>query len=112
MTRHVPLRAALLASLSLVVAAFQPPPSASPAAAAPVAAPATDPPVRVTSFNLRYDTPNDGANAWPHRRDWVAGLIRFHALDAVGVQEALATQLGDLDARLPGFARVGVGRAD
>jgi endonuclease/exonuclease/phosphatase family metal-dependent hydrolase len=64
------------------------------------------------SFNLRYDTPNDGANAWPHRRDWVAGLIRFHALDAVGVQEALATQLGDLDARLPGFARVGVGRAD
>jgi endonuclease/exonuclease/phosphatase family metal-dependent hydrolase len=64
------------------------------------------------SFNLRYDTPNDSANAWPNRKDWVAGLIRFHGADVVGVQEALAHMLTDLDARLPGFARVGVGRAD
>jgi endonuclease/exonuclease/phosphatase family metal-dependent hydrolase len=64
------------------------------------------------TFNLRYDTPSDGANAWPHRRDWVAALIRFHAPDALGVQEALAHMLTDLDARLPDFARVGVGRAD
>jgi endonuclease/exonuclease/phosphatase family metal-dependent hydrolase len=70
------------------------------------------PPLRVMTFNLRYDTPNDGTNAWPHRRDWVAALIHFHAPDAVGVQEALAHMLTDLDARLPGFARVGVGRAD
>jgi endonuclease/exonuclease/phosphatase family metal-dependent hydrolase len=64
------------------------------------------------TFNLRLDTPADSGNAWPHRRDWVAALIRFHAPDAVGVQEALAHMLTDLDARLPGFARVGVGRAD
>ena len=64
------------------------------------------------SFNLRYDTPNDSANAWPNRKDWVAGLIRFHGADVVGVQEALAHMLTDLDARLPGFSRVGVGRAD
>jgi endonuclease/exonuclease/phosphatase family metal-dependent hydrolase len=64
------------------------------------------------TFNLRYDTPNDSANAWPHRRDWVAALIRFHAPDAVGVQEALAHMLTELDARLPELARVGVGRAD
>jgi endonuclease/exonuclease/phosphatase family metal-dependent hydrolase len=64
------------------------------------------------SFNLRLDVASDGPNAWPHRRDWVASLIRFHAPDAVGVQEALANMLTDLDARLPGFARVGVGRAD
>jgi endonuclease/exonuclease/phosphatase family metal-dependent hydrolase len=70
------------------------------------------PPLRVMSFNLRYDTPNDSANAWPNRKDWVAGLIRFHGADVVGVQEALAHMLTDLDARLPGFARVGVGRAD
>jgi endonuclease/exonuclease/phosphatase family metal-dependent hydrolase len=69
-------------------------------------------PLRVMTFNLRYDTPSDGANAWPHRRDWVAALIRFHAPDAVGVQEALVHMLTDLDSRLPGFARVGVGRAD
>lgn len=73
---------------------------------------AAAPPLRVMTFNLRYDTPSDGANAWPHRHDWVAALIRFHAPDALGVQEALAHMLTDLDARLPGFARVGVGRAD
>jgi endonuclease/exonuclease/phosphatase family metal-dependent hydrolase len=70
------------------------------------------PPLRVMTFNIRYDTPSDSGNAWPHRRDWVGALIRFHAPDAVGVQEALAHMLTDLDARLPGFARVGVGRAD
>lgn len=70
------------------------------------------PPLRIMSFNLRLDVASDGPNAWPHRRDWVASLIRFHAPDALGVQEALAHMLTDLDARLPGFARVGVGRSD
>jgi hypothetical protein len=78
--------------------------------AAPDVVPAL--PLRIMSFNLRLDVASDGPNAWPHRRDWVASLIRFHAPDAVGVQEALAHMLTDLDARLPGFARVGVGRAD
>ena len=64
------------------------------------------------TFNVRYDTPNDSGNAWPHRKDWVASLIRFHAPDVVGVQEALMHMLTDLDVRLPDFARVGVGRAD
>jgi endonuclease/exonuclease/phosphatase family metal-dependent hydrolase len=83
-----------------------PPPVASPAPLHAAAA------LRVMSFNLRYDNPNDGVNAWPHRRDWVASLIRFHDADAVGAQEALASMLRDLDARLTGFARVGVGRTD
>ena len=64
------------------------------------------------TFNLRLDLASDGPNAWPFRRDWVAALVRFHAADVLGVQEALAPMLGDLDARLPGFSRVGVGRAD
>ena len=69
-------------------------------------------PLRIMSFNLRLDLASDGPNAWPHRRDWVAALIRFHSPDAIGVQEALAHMLTDLDARLPELARVGVGRAD
>ena len=64
------------------------------------------------SFNLRLDVASDGPNAWPLRKDWVAALVRFYAPDALGVQEALAHMLADLDSRLPGFARVGVGRAD
>jgi endonuclease/exonuclease/phosphatase family metal-dependent hydrolase len=72
----------------------------------------TAPPLRIMTFNLRLDLASDGPNAWPYRRDWVASLIRFHAPDAIGVQEALAHMLSELDSRLPGFARVGVGRAD
>lgn len=74
--------------------------------------PATDAPLRVMTFNIRFDNPGDGVNAWPNRKDWVGSLIRFHDADIIGVQEALLRQLTDLDARLPGFARVGVGRAD
>ncbi len=73
---------------------------------------AAAPPLRVMSFNLRLDLASDGENAWPHRRDRVAALIRFHAPDVVGVQEALLPMLADLETRLPGFARVGVGRDD
>ena len=95
-----------------------------PAACAPATMPEVEPrahvatavpdtsPLRIMSFNLRYDTPNDGVNAWPNRRDWVGALISFHEADAVGVQEALVGMLRDLDTRLPGFDRVGVGRAD
>ena len=83
---------------------------AAPTASAERAAAAT--PLRVMTFNIRYDNPGDGVNAWPNRRDWVASLVRFHGADVVGVQEALAHMLTELDTRLPGFARVGVGRAD
>ncbi|MBY0492422.1 MAG: endonuclease/exonuclease/phosphatase family protein [Gemmatimonadaceae bacterium] len=72
----------------------------------------TTAPLRVMTFNLRYDNPGDGVNAWPNRRDGVGALLRFHGADVIGVQEALQRQLEDLDVRLPGFARVGVGRAD
>ncbi len=70
------------------------------------------PALRVMSFNLRYNNTGDGPNAWPHRKAWVAQLIRFHDADVIGVQEALDGMLADLDTLLPEFARVGVGRAD
>lgn len=64
----------------------------------------------VMSFNIRYNNPDDGDDAWPNRRDHVAELIA--SADLIGVQEALAGQLVDLETRLPGFAWFGVGRAD
>lgn len=64
--------------------------------------------VRVMSFNLRLNVDSDGEDAWPNRRDAVAQIIG--GADIVGVQEALPGMLADLDARLPTFARVGVGR--
>lgn len=69
-------------------------------------------PLRVMTFNLRYNNTGDGANAWPMRKAWVAQLIRFHDADVIGVQEALSGMLADLDTLLPEYSRVGIGRTD
>lgn len=68
--------------------------------------------LRVMSFNIRYDEPRDGVNAWANRKQKVADVIRFHKVDLVGVQEALLSQLRDLERSLPDFAWCGVGRTD
>lgn len=68
--------------------------------------------LRVMTFNIRYDEPRDGVNAWPNRKQKVADVIRFHKADLVGVQEALLTQLRDLERLLPDLAWCGVGRTD
>lgn len=67
--------------------------------------------INVASYNLRYNTPNDGVNAWPNRKENVKGLIRFHEFDIFGLQEALVGQLKDV-AELPEFAYYGKGRDD
>ncbi|MEX0939608.1 MAG: endonuclease/exonuclease/phosphatase family protein [Pirellulales bacterium] len=69
-------------------------------------------PLRVMTFNIRYNNPGDGENAWPHRKQHAASMIRFHKADVVGLQEALQDQLDDLAAELPQFAWCGVGRDD
>lgn len=68
--------------------------------------------LRVMTFNIRYDEPRDGANAWPKRKQMVASMIRFYNADLVGVQEALKGQLDDLETLLPEYSWMGVGRAD
>ena len=61
------------------------------------------------SYNIRCDTPMDGDNAWPYRKERVEALVRFYGFDVLGVQEAKPSQMSDLRA-MPGFASVGVGR--
>src|SRR5512143_3734076 len=68
--------------------------------------------LRIMTFNIRMDTPADGPNAWPWRKDIAAGTISFHRVDIAGLQEVLVSQLRDLEALLPGYARIGVGRDD
>jgi endonuclease/exonuclease/phosphatase family metal-dependent hydrolase len=67
---------------------------------------------RVMTFNVRYDTADDGENAWPHRRAMVASVVRYHAPDVVGLQEPLAHQYAYLREHLPEYAWEGVGRVD
>ncbi|MFO7906817.1 MAG: endonuclease/exonuclease/phosphatase family protein [Pirellulaceae bacterium] len=69
------------------------------------------PPVEVMTFNIRYNNPRDGENAWPHRKDMVADIIRERA-DIACLQEARLEQIRDLEQRLPDFEWYGVGRDD
>jgi len=66
--------------------------------------------VRVLTYNVRRDVASDGAFDWAGRRDAVAGTIRFHRPDAVGLQEPLAGQYADLREALPEFEWVGASR--
>lgn len=69
-----------------------------------------DHPIRIMTFNIRFDNPDDGPDAWPHRKDFVASMFRFHQNDIVGTQEGMHHQLVELDEMLPEFEWVGVGR--
>ncbi len=75
-----------------------------------VAAQAID--LKVMSWNIRYNNPDDGENAWPLRKKQVSELVLTYAPDVLGVQEALLGQVNDLASQLPGYDWVGVGRDD
>lgn len=81
---------------------------AAPAWSAAAASPA---PINVATYNLRYNNPGDGPDAWPNRKDTVKALIRYHEFDILGTQEGLADQIADLG-QMEEFDHVGVGRDD
>jgi endonuclease/exonuclease/phosphatase family metal-dependent hydrolase len=66
----------------------------------------------VMSFNIRYGTAKDGDNHWSLRREQLFDLLRERAADLVGLQEALAFQIDEIEAAVPGYAAIGVGRDD
>lgn len=68
--------------------------------------------MNVMTWNIRYNEPNDGANAWPKRKDWAAEIIVNNKVDIAGFQEVLVGQLEDLKARLPEMDAYGLGRDD
>lgn len=70
------------------------------------------PAIRVMTFNIRMDNPEDSLNQWTNRKDFACDMIRFHCPDVIGAQEVLHHQLVDMQQRLPEYASVGVGRED
>lgn len=71
-----------------------------------------DTPFTIIQYNIRMNTPSDGDNAWPLRKEKVAGLLTFHGADIFNIQEGLPEQMDDLTSLLPAFDHVGVGRDD
>jgi len=65
------------------------------------------------SFNVRYENLDDsGPLAWSQRIPGAVRMLRAHAPDVFGVQEALHGQAADLWASLPEFEFYGRGRDD
>lgn len=91
----------ILFFLCISLACEQPPEKKEPAS-----------PLRVMSYNIRYNNPGDGEHAWPHRASRVASTILFNNADLIGVQEALKGQMDTLSTLLPGYQWIGVGRDD
>ena len=69
-------------------------------------------PMKVITYNIRYNTPSDNENRWSRRREAVIGLLKSHKADIISVQEALYDQVMDLKDGMNGFEYVGVGRDD
>jgi endonuclease/exonuclease/phosphatase family metal-dependent hydrolase len=107
-----PIRRARFAAAALLAVLLLPfAQSAATQVAAGTPAAAAEP-LRVMTFNIRYNNPADGPDAWPHRQDGVAALIRYHDADLIGLQEAQIDQLRDLERLLPEYARFGLARDD
>jgi len=71
----------------------------------------TAPIVRVGTFNVRWDAPED-EHRWEQRRAGAFRLLRDWAPDLLGLQEPLLHQLEHLAEALPFYSGLGVGRDD
>lgn len=65
---------------------------------------------KVMTFNLRYNEPKDGDNAWPHRVRRVSHTIQEHDPILVGTQEGYYDMLTELHGVLEAYNWIGMGR--
>lgn len=93
--------------LALTLAFFTAPAMASPAHGA-----CSKPPLLAMTYNIRLDTPADGDDAWPHRRNFLIAQIAVMRPELLGLQEVLPHQKRELETALPDYLFVGVGRDD
>lgn len=69
--------------------------------------------LRAMTFNVRYENEIDNIyKNWDTRKKLVAGLIKFHKPDIIGLQEALKNQLDYIADQLEEYDVFGVGRED
>ncbi len=68
--------------------------------------------VHVASYNIRLQTEKDTGNLWDDRKYALCQVIKFHEFDIFGIQEAFDNQMQDIQALLPYYNHIGVGRDD
>ena len=68
--------------------------------------------IDAVAFNIRFDNPKDGENAWPNRKEMVGKWIESESPDVIGLQEALRHQINDIKKAATAYSEYGVGRDD
>jgi endonuclease/exonuclease/phosphatase family metal-dependent hydrolase len=68
--------------------------------------------IKVMSYNIRYDAPNDGDNIWDIRKEKLSALMAYYDADFIGTQEVQHHQLEFLLQKLPTHSYIGVARTD
>lgn len=66
--------------------------------------------LKVITYNIRFDNPNDGENKWDLRKDFLNKQIQFYEPDVFGIQEGKLHQLQYLDSTLTNYKYIGIGR--
>ena len=66
----------------------------------------------VMTYNIRYDSPNDGLDQWDYRKKILTDQVQFYAPDILGIQEGLLHQIEYIKDALTDYKYLGVGRDD
>jgi endonuclease/exonuclease/phosphatase family metal-dependent hydrolase len=66
--------------------------------------------IKVMSFNLRMNTPKDGINAFPNRKEKILGIIENESPDVIGFQEVTDDMRSWLRDKLNDYVIIGCGR--
>ena len=68
--------------------------------------------LKVISYNIRYNNPNDGINIWDNRKSTITKFLIDESPDFAGLQEVTYSQLSFLKDSLVNYSFIGVGRDD
>ena len=68
--------------------------------------------IKVLSYNIRYNNPNDGKDIWDNRKESIVDFINHEDFDFAGLQEVTFSQLQYLEDKLVNYSNHGVGRDD
>ena len=68
--------------------------------------------VKAMTFNIRVDTFLDGFNGWNSRRQIVCDVLAGNAADVIGLQEALDSQVENIQQAMPQYSNYMAGRND
>ena len=67
--------------------------------------------IKLMTYNIRYDNPNDGENNWHNRKETLVNQILFYKPDIIGTQEGLEHQIHYINDNLKSYKYVGIARA-